>query len=77
MNSKILHLTVFLSAFSSLILVGSVMGPNSVLASTSQDIDQDPPSYEDENHFDVQKNQGQCLKDHKNYDKDDRDRHCK
>ena len=76
MNSKMLHLTVFLFAFSSLILVGSVMSPNSVLASTNQDIDQDP-SYEDQNHFDVQKNQGQCLKDHKNYDKAGRDRHCK
>ncbi|HKO63859.1 MAG TPA: hypothetical protein VJU13_01540 [Candidatus Nitrosocosmicus sp.] len=76
MYSKMLHLTVFLFAFSSFILVGSVISPNSVLASTDQDIDQDP-SYEDPYHFDIQKNQGQCLKDHKDYDKDGRDRHCK
>ena len=75
MNSNMLQLTVFLFAFSSLVLVGSVMSPNSVLA--SQDIEQPENPPPDQNHVDVYNNQGQCIKNHKSYDKSNLDNHCK
>ncbi len=76
MYSKILYLTLFLTAFASLVLVGTMLSHNPVLA--SQDIDQTPAPNPNHPWQDVYDNQGQCIKDHKIYDdKSVIDTHCK